>query len=382
MNDKPAADIALVISDLGDGGAQRVLVCIAAQWARAGRKVTIVTQAGPEEDFFDVPDGVDRLVAGGLGASPNLWRRLIASFRRILLLRRTIRAADAPVVISFVGRTVITSIVACMGLSVRLIISERNDPSRQSLGWVWDILRRLLYRHADLVTANTTGALTALSEFVPSDKLALVPNPVAVPTAVGDTRRRPIFLSVGRLTYQKGFDVLVDAFARVARELPDWRLQVVGRGELQAALKGQAARQRVGDRVDWPGLVADPTPYYSSAEVFVLSSRYEGMPNALLEAMNHGLSVIVTDVSPGPLEYVRDGVSGLVVPADDPKRLAKAMVRLANDPALRHRLGSEAAACVEQLRPENVIDIWNRVVGLPADGPTPPANSTPLRSPS
>lgn len=371
MTHHRSADIALVISDLGDGGAQRVLIQLAANWLSLGRRVTIVTQAGPEDDFFKVPDGALRLVAGGLGSSPTLIQRFFANLRRIMLLRSAIRKADAPVLVSFVGRTIVTSILACVGLQVRLIISERNDPTRQSLGRVWDVLRRLLYRHADLVTANTTGALTALSEFVTTDKLALVPNPVTANKAAPEVPRKPVFLSVGRLTHQKGYDVLVDAFSRTAGNLPDWRLQIVGRGELQAALQAQSVNQQVGSRVDWPGLVADPAPFYASAEVFVLSSRYEGMPNALLEAMSHGLAVIVTNASPGPLEYVTNEVSGLVVPADDPERLAEAMLRLACNQDLRHRLGKEAASRMEQLRPENVMQVWNRVVGFPVDGPTP-----------
>lgn len=152
MTGERTADIALVISDLGDGGAQRVLVQLAAHWSGAGRSVTIITQAGPESDFFDIPNGVRRMAAGGLGPSPNLVQRLFANLRRIRLLRRAMRDTGAPIVVSFVGRTVIATIIAHLGLPMRLIISERNDPRRQSLRPAWDILRRVLYRRADVVT--------------------------------------------------------------------------------------------------------------------------------------------------------------------------------------------------------------------------------------
>jgi glycosyltransferase involved in cell wall biosynthesis len=121
----------------------------------------------------------------------------------------------------------------------------------------------------------------------------------------------------------------------------------------------------VTDRISFEGFRPDPAPYLARAGVFLLPSRFEGMPNALLEAMAQGIPPIVTDASPGPLEVVEDGRSGLVVPTDDPDALARAMERLATDPALRHRMGAEARRRLAALDWPRVEPLWRSVLALP-----------------
>lgn len=360
-----SAELALVISDLKSGGAQRVAALLANHWAARGRRVAVITQAGREDDFFRLDSRVRRIVAGGLGASPDPVRRLLRNLQGIARLRKALVSAGAPVAVAFVGRTAIRAVLAAQNLPVRLVVAERNDPSRQKLGPPWDLLRRLLYRRAHLVTANSRGALTPLAAFVPRRKLAFAPNPLPPPPEGPPAAHRGrLFLAVGRLHRQKAYDVLLEAFARIAAELPDWRLAALGEGEQRGALEAQAARLGLAERVDWLGQVADPWPWLRAAEVFVLPSRYEGTPNALLEAMSCGLAPIVSDATAGALDFVSDEVSGLVVPVEDPAALAAAMRRLAGDAALRARLGAEARARVAELSFERAVATWERLLGL------------------
>ena len=360
-----AADVALAISDLKAGGAQRVAVLLANHWAAQGRRVAVVTQAGPAEDFFRLDPRVRRIVAGGLGESPDPVRRALRNVKGIALLRRALVEAGAPLAVAFVGRTAIRAALAAEGLPLRLVIAERNDPSRQSLGRPWDLLRRLLYRRADLVLANSRAGLEALAGFVPAGKLAFAPNPLPPPPPGAPAAKQgPYFLAVGRLHRQKAYDVLLDAFARVAPKLPDWRLVALGDGELGRELALRAGALGLADRVDWLGRQADPWPWLRAADVFVLPSRFEGTPNALLEAMSCAVAPIVSDATAGALEWVADGESGLVVPVEDAGALAQAMGRLAEDAGLRARLGAEARRRVAALSFAEAAARWERLLGL------------------
>ncbi len=361
-------DLALVISDLGSGGAQRVLNTLAHEWLARGHRPCVITLSDAESDFFTLDPRITRLTIGGIAHSPTALHAAWANVRRIRRLRRALRQSRAETVVAFVGQTNILTILAAVGLGARVVVSERNDPARQSLGGrAWDALRRLSYRFADAVTANSHAAVEALGRFVPRDKLSYVPNPAPpLPPMPPADARAPIVLSVGRLTHQKGHDLLIDAFARAGRDLPDWRLCIVGDGELKQALQARAATRDIADRVTWAGRVDDPGAFYGQAGIFVLASRFEGTPNAVLEAMACGLPVIVTDRSAGALDFVTDGDNGIVVPGEDAAGLATALAGLMRDPERRRRLGRRARDRMARESNEAVFAAWARVFGLPA----------------
>lgn len=360
-----SAEISLVISDLGSGGAQRVLTTLANAWAARGRRVCVITLADGMSDFFPLDPSIERRVAGGMHDSRSLLDALRMNFRRIANLRRCLRDSGAPVAAAFVGTTNILTILSALGTGIRVVACERNDPARQSLGRMWDFLRRRFYRYADRVTANSRGVLDTLSKFVPASKLAYVPNPLAVfPPTIEGKAHPPTVLSVGRLHFQKGYDILLPAFAIAAREKPDWRLRILGDGPLREELRKLADNLSIADRVIWEGRAADPFPFYQSSDLFVLASRFEGMPNAMLEAMACGLPVIVTDASPGPLEYVEHNVSGLVTACESVDALADPLQRLMGDPALRERLGRRARERVADCELNSVLKTWEEILQL------------------
>jgi glycosyltransferase involved in cell wall biosynthesis len=273
-------------------------------------------------------------------------------------MRRALKEADAEVVIVFVGRTIIQTILASTGLRYRIIACERNDPATQSLGRFWNGLRRIVYPRAGLVTANSQGALEHMARYVPAHRLRLVRNPVKLLEHSAE-ERDPAFIVVGRLVTQKGHETILRAFAAISSRLPAWRLWILGQGPLEAQLRNLCAELKVQDRVDWHGLVTGPEAYLQRASVFVSASRYEGMPNAMLEAMSAGLPVIVSDASPGPLEMVRDQESGRVFSQGSIRRLSEAMFELATDSALRTALGTEGRKTVEAVSEQRVFDLWD-----------------------
>jgi glycosyltransferase involved in cell wall biosynthesis len=173
---------------------------------------------------------------------------------------------------------------------------------------------------------------------------------------------------MGRLSPEKGFDLLIRAFAQVAASHPDWSLQILGEGEHRPALEALVHAFQLGDRVRLPGWVDQPESLLQQAALFVLSSRYEGFPNALLEAMASGLTCISFDCDSGPVEIIRHEVDGLLVPAEDTDALARALERLMADEALRVRLALEATTVVARFGYDGVLEQWDRLVD--AAGPS------------
>jgi glycosyltransferase involved in cell wall biosynthesis len=399
-----SADLILVCNSLDAGGIERVVSTLANTWSRQGRKVCVVT-LHDRRRFYALDSAVHHVVVdrAGLTWLAEFLKRLKSRLQELrqakpLLvailggplyhlfsenlyqinfqlfldyeawtLRRALRRVESPVVVAFGTAINIITLRACMGMGRRVIISERNDPERLLRIKMWDRMSRRLYRYADLVTANTQSALRSMTSFVEPRKMAFVPNPLAPPNGHGDARSlpdSPCVLIVGRLVWDKAHDVLLDAFALLGDELREWRLAVVGDGRLKGTLQKQAEGLGIAGRVDWYGVVSDPHAFYRAASVFVLPSRVEGMPNALLEAMSCGLPVVVSDGTPGPLELVEDDVTGLVVPVNDDAALAAALHRLACDAALRRRLGEAARARVSEYELPRALAAWESVIGL------------------
>jgi GalNAc-alpha-(1->4)-GalNAc-alpha-(1->3)-diNAcBac-PP-undecaprenol alpha-1,4-N-acetyl-D-galactosaminyltransferase len=355
-------DLSVVIADMGSGGAQRVVSLLVTEWVNAGLRVALITMSDPSSDFFIVDQRVTRISLGGLEDSTSLAGAVVANRGRIRSLRNAISDAAAPVVVSFVGATNILTILAARPLEARVVISERNDPARQRLGRGWDLLRKLLYRRADVVTANSEGALRTLRRFVPARKLRLVSNPVA---AGGE--RNPeshSILFVGRLVPQKGVDVLLDAMDLVRREIPDARLTIAGAGELEAELKQHSDRLGLEMAVRWLGVKDDLTGWWKTTQVFVLPSRFEGTPNALLEAMAWGIPCVVTTGVGGALDLMQDGRSGRVVESGDATALASAIVGLLSDPAAATEMGEAAREMVKELTPPTIAGRWLDVLNI------------------
>ena len=417
-----ADDLWLVLPHLGPGGAQKVALLAASFFMAKGWRVRLVTMLPGPAQAHAIPEGL--LVTDLAPAVDALWKRdhwalsPVVSGRRYLALKRLlhrwfarlvmgplvgllepvqpgqrcwrsrllrwcVEGIDGPPsfelerllqrhcprrVVSFLSRTNMRICSAMWWRDCHLVVSERNDLTKQQLPFPWPRFRRLLYRRADVLTANTTGVMDSLVPLFQARQLALLPNPLpmpVVPVSVGSAGDRQGFVSVARLVPQKGIDVLIRALAQTTGAARDWTLNLVGDGPEREALQRQVQQAGLQEQVQFLGFRSDPQTFLLQAGVFVLPSRFEGMPNALLEAMAAGLAVVVTDASPGPLEVVVDGVSGLVVPSDDPFALAEALDRLATDPLLRERLGAAARDTLRQLDWPVVGPIWESLVDQP-----------------
>ncbi len=362
---EPNFDLAIVIGSFNNGGAERVASLLANTLTEQGFRVAALTHEGPQADHFKLNPAVRRIVLGSAGASGNPLQAVMANVSRLLALRRAIRQTRPRTVLSFHMEGNILMLIAAAGLGVRTVISERNDPRRPHKRAAWNILRRALYRFADAVTSNSRGNLGAMRDYVSERKLRYVPNPLVLPEDVpGAARREKEFLTVARYVPDKCLDVLIEAFSRIHERLPGWTAHLVGWGAEEKKLRHLCNVLGLQDKVIFDGKVENPAPFYRRAAIFVLPSRFEGMPNALLEAMSYSLPAIVTDATPGPLEMITDGENGLVVKAENAEELAQAMLVLAENQDLRQKL---AAGQKERLRENELTEAvrtWVAVLEL------------------
>jgi glycosyltransferase involved in cell wall biosynthesis len=155
--------------------------------------------------------------------------------------------------------------------------------------------------------------------------------------------------------------LLLEAFAPLAFQHPSWRLVILGEGPERPVLEAHIQAMGLGQAVLLPGRAGNVSEWYRRADLFVLSSRFEGFPNVLAEAMASGLAVVSTDCPTGPAAIVRDGVDGLLVPVDQPAALRQALARLMHDDALRASMAQRACQLADRLAPEVVAGRWQQL---------------------
>jgi len=354
--------LALVISSLGPGGAERVLSTMANHWSARGVDVTLLTLAAAGSDFYPLHSRVARVALGIAAASSGAISAVAPNVARVLALRRALIAASPDVVISFGDRTNLSVALAVVTTRIPLIVAERSDPREQRLGTVLESMRRVLYRNAAVVV-QTESVRRWAAKILRCAALHVIPNPVAVegPRETSAPRAKRV-VSVGRLTPEKGHDLLLRAFASIAGRDPDWRLCIAGDGPQRESLERMSADLGIRGAVDFLGTQKAIEALLLQAGMFVLPSRYEGFPNALIEAMAHGAAVIAFDCPSGPAEIVKDGIDGLLVPAGDVSALASAMGFLMADARKREELGAAAQAIARRFAVETVMQRWEEVL--------------------
>lgn len=363
------SDLMIVIHSLRGGGAERVAVDMADYWQARGCRVCLVTQSDDREDAYPIPDGVRRVALGLAGDSRGAWAALWGNLRRFLALRRLLRKHRPAVVLGMMTRSSILSVLAARGLSCRVIVTEHTHPPIQHLPPVWQRLRGWAYPHADAVIALTRGTAQWLDEKLPGVQAQVIPNAVHWPLADEEPRLVPErvpgrfrLLAVGRLHPVKGFACLLNAFAELASFCPDWDLTILGEGKEREKL--EALRDELGlqNRVSLPGRVGNMVDWYAAADLYVLSSRIEGLSNTLLEAMAAGLPCVAFDCETGPREIIRDGIDGVLVrPVQDAEALACQLVALMKDADLRARYAERALDVRDRFSTAHIMALWQQI---------------------
>ena len=337
---------------------------MANHWAARGWEVTLLTYGdGTERPAYSLHAAVDHRHLGIERLSSGIVEAVTNNLKRLPVLRRAIRESTPDAIVSFLDVVNVRTMLATLGLDIPVIVSERIDPSCHRIGAAWRVLRRWSYRYATCVVALTPDALRYFPNSI-RRRGQVIPNPVSVPSDAGLARtggRKKIVMAMGRLAHQKGFDRLIAAFSMVAASHPGWSLTIWGEGDDRQKLERLRDRLGLQRRVALPGWTPDPFTEMREAGLFVLSSRYEGFPNVLCEAMACGLPVLSFDC-PGPRHVVRDGIDGILVPSDDVNKLAEAMDRLMADKAERDRLAANGIEVTKRFGKDKVMGMWERLI--------------------
>lgn len=362
----------IVIHSLGGGGAERVAVDMCEYWLGMGCRVTLVTQSSPETDVYPVPAGVDRRVLGLVGESQGKVSAALINLRRILRLRALIGKLRPQVVLGMMTTASVLAVAAAQRLPCRVIASEHTHPPSQGLPSMWQKLRRWAYPRAHAVVALTAGTAQWLEENVPGSKVSVIPNAVRWPLETSEPvlppparEGRQRLLAVGRLHEHKGFDVLLRAFRQISDFFPKWDLVILGEGELREELQTQIDESGLQDRVSMPGRVGNLADWYQQSDLYVLSSRVEGLSNTLIEAMASGLPVVAFDCDTGPREIIRHDIDGVLVnPVEDDEALAAHLADLMGRPDRRAGLGRRAIDVRDRFCTPRIMAMWNQLFGF------------------
>ena len=342
--------IALLVSFSGKGGVERMMLNLAQGISARGHAVDLLSIKSRALGPGDVPSGVRRLDIGTNHTLTSLLPlvRYLKHQRPDALLSAKDRANGIAVLARKLAG-VPTRVVVRMGTTVSASLTDAHFLKR----WFYYRRMRWTYPFADGVVAVSQGVAYDMARIIgiDSNRFTVIANPVissrmfrlaedTVDHPWLNNRSEPVIIGIGRLTRQKDFATLIRAFARVQDTIP-CRLIILGEGRDRGNLDQLATQLGVDQRIDMPGFLANPYAYLKKADVFVLSSRWEGSPNVLTEAMALGVPVVSTDCPSGPREVLKDGRVAPLVPMQDPAALSSAIKRVLTQPPDATMLAAE-----------------------------------------
>jgi len=356
-------NLTFVSSSLGCGGAEGVMAGMCNEWSNRGVNVSLVTLRQDISDHYSLAPNVKRSRVEFFWPSKNLFHRAWSQIKRWVRLRRAIQRTHPDVVIVFIDKTNIRVLLAMLGSKIPIIVSERCDPRMYQLGKTWGWLRKQLYPKAAAVVAQSESVATWLTGQAHASRVEVIPNGVRDPsTEIADeTRSARQVIAMGRLCEEKGFDLLLQAWSK-CRARETWRLRIMGDGDLYESLEASIRTLGLSDSVSLEGKVDRPNPMLAQSQIFVMSSRTEGFPNALLEAMACGVPAISFDCPSGPANIIRHGVDGLLVENGNVDALAAALDRLIDDPTTRRQMSESAREVVERFSTQSVLARWEALI--------------------
>jgi glycosyltransferase involved in cell wall biosynthesis len=352
--------ILCVIPTMGPGGAERVMSYLVTHFAKRHDVTLLTFENASAASFYPLPASVDYRKTDSIRRSfaERVWR--IAA--RPGAIRKAVKALAPDVVVSFTDTTNMITLLACGGLGIPVVVSERIDPSEHRIGWLRTLLRAHTYARARLLVVPSRRVAAYFPAALQS-RIRVIGNPIQATTVTANTglgsgRKRVI--AVGRYEPQKGFDLLIEAFARIAATHPDWDLAIVGEGPQRSNLEAHIGRLGLGKRVSLVGIVPDISRELAGSHIFACSSRYEGFPNALGEALAAGLPAVgYKDVS-GVEDLIVDGRTGLLVERrEGAEGLARALSRLVSDPELRTKAAKAARDHIRRWTPDHIFSLWD-----------------------
>jgi glycosyltransferase involved in cell wall biosynthesis len=345
------------------GGVERMGTALMNEMCRRGHEVSLLTWDRSEAEAFYKFD--KRITWHALDMGDYLQKAgWMLRFKRARRVRRLVKNLNPALILAFQHGTFLSTRLFTFGLGIPTLAAERNAPSR------FDHLKagrykNLIFQSFRLATRITIQCESYRNEYPAylRSRIVTIPNPVfpahnhACPQ--GEPGHLKTLLSIGRLSYQKNFCVLLRAFAKLHKDFPQWRLVIAGEGEDRPRLEAEIADHGLADRVTLPGATEDVESLYCGSHLFCLPSRWEGFPNVLAEALSHGLPAVGFEGCAGVRDLIQQGENGLLAEGNgNEESLARCLRTLMEDDARRAQMGEAGMQSVKPYHPQHVFDRW------------------------
>lgn len=343
-------NIVFFIGALGSGGAERVVSILTRQYVQKGISAEIVLYHD-ELPFYEIHPEIKITYVERETGSRNLLKNI--------LWLRSYFVSNADLVISFLAQFNMVALAALFATGIPIIVADRNDPRYMPKQAPIRIARNLIYHLADGIVVQTQHNKEYFSPVL-QKKCSIIYNPVDLQEKKGlalRTAKKPRIVSAARLMKQKNQLMLLDAFAQIQKDFPAYTLTIYGEGPFRPELEKRIRELRLEGSVFLPGKVQNVFECMADAELFVLPSNFEGMPNALIEAMCLGLPVISTKVS-GATDLIQHGNNGLLTDVGDTAQLTESLRKMLSDSELRQSCAQEAMKLNELLCTERIVAQW------------------------
>jgi glycosyltransferase involved in cell wall biosynthesis len=345
------------------GGVERIATVLMNEMCRRGHEVSLLTWDRSEAEAFYKFD--ERITWHALDMGDYLQKAGWGlRFKRARRVRRLVKTLKPDVILAFQHGTFLSTRLFTFGMGIPTIASERNAPSR------FDHLkagryRNLIFQSFRLATRITIQCESYRSEYPAylQSRIVTIPNPVfpaqSHASPQGEPGQQKTLLSIGRLSYQKNYFVLLQAFAALYKDFPQWRLVIAGEGEDRPRLDAKIVEHELTDQVSLPGAIEDVGSLYRESHLLCLPSRWEGFPNVLAEALSHGLPVVGFEGCAGVRDLIQQGDNGLLAEGNgNVESLARCLRTLMEDDAMRARMGEAGIRSVEPYNPQHIFDMW------------------------
>ncbi|MDA0149398.1 glycosyltransferase family 4 protein [Vibrio sp. LaRot3] len=353
--------IMIVVHSITSGGAERVSANLANYLDKLGVKVLIVNYLD-DEDFYEVNESIVRI------HMHSRYHGIAGSnLRRVFAVRKIIKEQAPDVVLGMTTTSAVIVAMASLGLKVRAFGAERTFPPNSPVSLPWKMLRFISYRFLTGVIVQTKRGKEWLQSELGLKNVKVVPNPLKMPLDIRSPKLDPkdtlsentkVVLGVGRLCNDKGFDRLIAALYFLNELNDDWVLVLLGEGEDRELLTQLSKKLGIENRVLMLGKSGNISEWYYRSSIYVMSSRNEGFPNSLVEALGHGLPVISFDCQTGPKEIIEQHVNGILVPNGDIDLLSKSIFELINCKKRRKELSNQAIISSIKYSEDKVMQKW------------------------
>lgn len=344
--------IVFLVPSLKSGGAERVIVTLA-NWLSREFRVQI---------WMMIDSSIEYTLSDNVYIDKRYTTIKKGGIKRVLWLVKQLKKDTNTVVISFMTKLSLYAIIAAKLTGTKIIVSERNDPSK-TIAAKYNSLRNFLYGLTNKIVFQTEGAKNYFSYKVQTNSVIIL-NPLRknVPDIYEGEREKKI-VTISRLHPQKNVNLLIEAFADFLKEYNNYRLVIYGDGPLYNELIAKTNKIDIKDKVVFAGVDENVLDKIKDATMFAITSNFEGLSNALIEAMSIGLPCISTDSPPGGARMIiQNGINGILIPVGGKNELIEAMKKIASDNELSKKIGKNAAKIREYVNEENICSQWKKLI--------------------